>query len=162
MRSPVSRIIVRASVKKNPTTNMNPTTPTDSHEVLFYDGGCGLCHRVVKFVLKHDHLGYFHYAPMDGNYYIESFNEADRTRLAEKVVLLFPDGNMLLGTDAILHIFEKLDAPWPSFAPLVRLIPTALRDAAYNTVSHLRRKLFAPPPMVCPTMDPDEEKRFIL
>ena len=82
--------------------------------------------------------------------------------LIEKVVLLFPDGTMLLGTDAILHIFEKLDAPWPSFAPAMKLVPSVLRDAAYNTVSHLRKKMFAKPPMVCPTMDPEEEKRFIL
>ncbi len=142
---------------------MEPTTTkTDTHEVLFYDGGCGLCHRVVKFVLKHDHLGYFHFAPMDGTYYVERFSEAQRKELIEKVVLLFPDGTMLLGTDAILHIFEKLDAPWPSFAPAMKLVPSVLRDAAYNTVSHLRKKMFAKPPMVCPTMDPDEEKRFIL
>ncbi len=141
---------------------MEPATRTDTHEVLFYDGGCGLCHRVVKFVLKHDHLGYFHFAPMNGTYYIERFNEEERKELMEKVVLLFPDGKMLTGTDAILHIFEKLDAPWTIFAPAMKLVPRMLRDAAYNTVSHLRKKMFAKPPMVCPTMDPDEEKRFIL
>ena len=139
-----------------------PTIATDTHEVLFYDGGCGLCHRVVKFVLKHDKVGYFHFAPMDGTYYIERFNEDDRKRLAEKVVLLSPDGKMLLGTDAILHVFEKLDAPFPKFAPILHIVPAFLRDAVYNTVSHLRKKLFAKPPMVCPTMDPEEEKRFII
>jgi predicted DCC family thiol-disulfide oxidoreductase YuxK len=141
---------------------MEPTKKTDTHEVLFYDGGCGLCHRVVKFILSRDHAGYFHFAPMDGTYYIERFNDADRKELLEKVVLLFPDGKMLLGTDAILHIFGKLDAPWPTLAPLLRLVPVFIRDAMYDTVSHLRKKLFAPPPMVCPTMDPEEEKRFIL
>jgi predicted DCC family thiol-disulfide oxidoreductase YuxK len=141
---------------------MQPNTLSDTHEVLFYDGGCGLCHRVVKFVLAHDHAGYFHFAPMDGTYYTQRFNETDRARLAEKVVLLFPDGTMLLGTDAILHIFEKLDAPWSTIAPLLRIVPSFIRDAVYNTISHLRKKLFAKPPMVCPTMDPDEEKRFIL
>jgi predicted DCC family thiol-disulfide oxidoreductase YuxK len=136
--------------------------PTDSHEVLFYDGGCGLCHRVVKFVLRRDHAGYFHFAPMDGTYFRERFSQDDQRRLSEKVVLLFPDGKMLLGTDAILHIFEKLDAPWPHLAPILRAVPASIRNAIYDAISHLRRKLFAPPPMICPTMDPEEEKRFVL
>jgi predicted DCC family thiol-disulfide oxidoreductase YuxK len=137
-------------------------TETLTHEILFYDGGCGLCHRVVKFILKHDHREYFHFAPMDGTYYQTHFTEDERKALSEKVVLILTDGSLLLGTSAILHIFTKLDQPWPAFAPLLRIIPTPIRDGVYNAVAHIRKKLFAKPPMVCPTADPELEKRFIL
>ena len=36
-------------------------------ETIFYDGGCGLCHRFVRFVIKRDPDGtLFRYAPLEG------------------------------------------------------------------------------------------------
>ena len=37
-------------------------------EVLFYDGGCGLCHRAVRTVLASDRAGYLTgiTVPIDG------------------------------------------------------------------------------------------------
>src|SRR5262249_20173935 len=35
-------------------------------ETIFYDGGCGLCHRTVRFVLSEDASGCtFNFAPLD-------------------------------------------------------------------------------------------------
>ncbi len=136
--------------------------PTDPHEVLFYDGGCGLCHRVVSFVLHRDSAGYFHFAPMDGEYFMERFPKEEWAMLEKKIVLLSADGTRRYDTDAILHILEKLDAPWPKLAPLIRVIPVSFRDACYHGVSKIRKKLFAPPPSVCPMMEPSEAARFIL
>lgn len=133
-----------------------------TYEVLFYDGGCGLCHRIVKFILKRDPAGLFHFAPMDGTYYQQHFSESVRQKFSEKVVLILTDGRVLVGTTAILHIFTKLNQPWTLIAPALRLIPRAIRDGVYNFISHIRRKLFAKPPMVCPTADPELENRFIL
>jgi len=36
-------------------------------EILFYDGHCGLCHRSVQFVVRHDRDGTaFRFAPLQG------------------------------------------------------------------------------------------------
>lgn len=132
------------------------------YEILFYDGGCGLCHRIVKFILKRDPTGLFHFAPMDGKFYHEHFSQSVQEKLSEKVVLILTDGRVLVGTTAILHIFTKLNQPWPLIAPVLRMIPRTIRDGVYNSISHIRKKLFEKPPMVCPTADPELEKRFIL
>ncbi|HZH02738.1 MAG TPA: DCC1-like thiol-disulfide oxidoreductase family protein [Myxococcaceae bacterium] len=36
-------------------------------DILFYDGGCGLCHRAVRFVLARDPAGRFRFAPLGGS-----------------------------------------------------------------------------------------------
>ena len=38
-----------------------------SHELVFYDGRCGLCHHSVRFLLARDRDGaLFRYAPLFG------------------------------------------------------------------------------------------------
>jgi predicted DCC family thiol-disulfide oxidoreductase YuxK len=141
---------------------MDGTPTNDSHEVLFYDGGCGLCHRVVSFVLHRDREGVFHFAPMDGAYFQTHFPKSEWPTLEKKVVLLSPSGDRRYDTDAILHIMERLTPPWPTLARLARILPEGVRDACFHLVSRMRKRLFAPPPAVCPMMTPEEERRFVL
>ena len=39
-----------------------------ANPVLLYDGVCGLCNRLVQFVLKHDTDARFRFASLQSNY----------------------------------------------------------------------------------------------
>ena len=65
-----------------------------SGDLLFYDGGCGLCHRWVRFVLWADRGGVFRFAPLGGETFRSRVREDEREGLPDSLVLLTPDGSL--------------------------------------------------------------------
>src|ERR1700689_3400113 len=78
-------------------------------EYLFYDGHCGLCHRAVRFVLRHDRGGRaFRFAPLQGSTFRARVAEERRVGLPDSVVVLTRDAELLVRSAASLHIFRRL------------------------------------------------------
>ena len=76
-------------------------------ETLFYDGHCGLCHRSVQFVVRHDPDGTaFRFAPMQGQTFEAMVPAASREALPDSMVVLTVEGRLLLKSDAWLHIMR--------------------------------------------------------
>ena len=68
-----------------------------------------LCHRAVKFVLKHDRSGNaFRFAPLQGATYMSRVSAEQRASLPDSVVVLTEDGATLTRSDAFIHIFRRL------------------------------------------------------
>jgi predicted DCC family thiol-disulfide oxidoreductase YuxK len=117
-------------------------TPDRSVDLLFYDGGCGLCHRSVTFVLARDRDGAkFRYAPLNGSTFVQRFSEADRV--------------------ALIHIGERLGEPWRILARIASLVPRWLLDLGYDGVARIRRRLFTRPEGACPRLPPELRTRFL-
>ncbi|MGD9856799.1 MAG: thiol-disulfide oxidoreductase DCC family protein, partial [Planctomycetaceae bacterium] len=56
-----------AATEKQPTDRPNPPeSVTIEHPIVFFDGVCGLCSRVVDFVMARDPQGVFRFAPLQG------------------------------------------------------------------------------------------------
>jgi len=135
--------------------------PTSDPEILFYDGHCGLCHRAVKFVLKHDRSGNaFRFAPLQGETFQSSVPPERRAGLPDSVVVLTADGNLLTRSDAFLHIFQKLGGGWNTLSGILGVIPRSLRDAIYNTVARIRYRVFGTRDDLCPIVPADLRARF--
>ena len=66
--------------------------------LLLYDGVCALCNGVVQFLMKHDRLDRFRYAPLQSS--------LGREVLARFDIHSFPDGVILL-TDALTPGIES-------------------------------------------------------
>ena len=60
--------------------------------ILFYDGNCGLCHRVILFLLAEDCYGQARFAPMDGKMFIGAVRQEQRQRPPDSLVLMTADG----------------------------------------------------------------------
>jgi predicted DCC family thiol-disulfide oxidoreductase YuxK len=134
------------------------TAPT---EILFYDGHCGLCHRAVKFVLKHDRSGSaFRFAPLQGDTFRSRVSPEKRAGLPDSVVVLTADGNLLVRSNAFLHILRRLGGGWRTLAEVVGVIPRPLRDGAYNTVARIRYSVFGTRDDLCPIVPPALRARF--
>ena len=57
-------------------------------ELLFYDGHCGLCHRSVQFLLRHDPGGRaFRFAPLQGCTFEATIPPAQRAQLPDSMVI---------------------------------------------------------------------------
>jgi predicted DCC family thiol-disulfide oxidoreductase YuxK len=56
-------------------------------------------------------------------------------------LIVVADGRAYVRSDAALAVVARLNAPWPAL-DVLRFVPRALRDAAYDTVARNRYRWF--------------------
>ena len=129
--------------------------------ILFYDGGCGLCHGAVRFALKRDRAGVFRFAPLQGGTFLELVTEVDRAALPDSLVLREPDGRLLTRSAAVVALLQRLGGVWRAMSALLRIVPRPLRDFGYDLVAKTRHRLFKKPEGACPIVPKDLRERFL-
>lgn len=131
---------------------------------MLYDGVCGLCNRLVQFLLKHDSHDRFRFASLqseftsrlltrhgvdphdlDTVYVVKNYNEAGEALLAR--------------SDAILYMLTELGGVW-AFASTGRVLPKALRDAFYKIVARNRYRVFGKHES-CMLPEPQHRAKFL-
>ena len=131
-------------------------------DLLFYDGGCGLCHRTVLFTLRHDLDGSrFRYAPIGGRAFQEAFSAEQQALLPDSVIIRTADGRTLTRSGAAIHIGERLGGFWGGAARLISLVPRWLLDWGYDRIASVRKQIFATPKAACPMLPPELGGRFL-
>lgn len=129
-----------------------------SEETIFYDGECGLCHRSVRFVLAEDTAARFVYAPLSSEAFAPHRPRA--SELGDTMVLVRGDGTLASRSDAWIEILAALGGGWRVLGESFRVLPRKLRDAVYDQVARVRKRLFAKPEGACPLLTPDLARRF--
>jgi predicted DCC family thiol-disulfide oxidoreductase YuxK len=120
-------------------------------ETLFYDGHCGLCHRAVKFVLRHDREAVFRFAPLQGS----AFENTGQ----DSMVVQTPDGRVLLKSDAWIYILRRIG--WRVTAAACAAFPRAIRDWVYDRVAAVRFRIWGRREDLCPIIPPELRDRFL-
>ncbi len=130
-------------------------------ETLFYDGGCGLCHRFVRFLLAEDREGAaFRFAPLESAAFRAAVPELERGALPDSLVLRTTGGALLTRSAAVRHVGTRLGGLWRILAILAGVVPAGIRDAGYDLIARVRQRLFAPPPAACPIVTAELRARF--
>jgi predicted DCC family thiol-disulfide oxidoreductase YuxK len=130
-------------------------------ETLFYDGHCGLCHRLLRFVLSEDRGGAaFRFAPLGGEAFRSEVPEERRAALPDSVVVLRDDGALLVRSEAVRRVLTRLGGVWRLVGEMARIVPPPVLDAAYDVVARRRRRLFAPVADACPVLPEELRPRF--
>ena len=133
------------------------TAPT----TVFYDGACVLCHRFVRFLLAEDRTGSsFRYAPLQGETFRAAHPPDVRKEFPDSIVVAPPGGRVLVRSSATLSTLERLGGIWRALAVVARVVPAAARDAVYDAVAAVRKKVFAKPEDVCPIVPAHLARRF--
>jgi predicted DCC family thiol-disulfide oxidoreductase YuxK len=128
---------------------------------VFYDGGCGLCHRLVRFLLAEDRTGLsFRFAPLSGATFAAALTLEERARCPDSVVAQSGQGKDLVRSRAILHLLARLGGLWRATGALAKLVPTPLLDRLYDGVARVRYRLFARPVSACPIVPAHLSRRF--
>ncbi|HTQ87095.1 MAG TPA: DCC1-like thiol-disulfide oxidoreductase family protein [Candidatus Solibacter sp.] len=140
-------------------------TPTDTelrqHNIVFYDGECGLCQGFVRFLLALDAARRFYYSPLQGQLIVRALDGPKRASLPDSLVLLTPDGVVRTRSAAVLEAMERLGGFWRFCAILARVIPRALRDGIYNYIARRRREVFGGTHYHCPLVPAEMRDRFV-
>ena len=132
--------------------------------VLLYDGVCGLCNALVRFVMRRDPNARFCYASLQSDFArrVLAVYDKDPTDLDTLYVIAH------VGTErealhsksrAVVFIVGSLGGAWQAVGAL-RVVPRFVLDLAYDAVARLRYRLFGRHAS-CPLPSPAESKRFI-
>lgn len=118
----------------------------DSNPIVLYDGVCGLCNRLVQFLLKHDSHDRFRFASLQSEFAqrLMTRHGVDPHDLDTVYVVKDPDQpteSLLARSDAILYMLRELGGIW-CLAGIGRVLPRALRDAVYKIVARNRYRVF--------------------
>ena len=143
---------------------MSDPRPAGDAPLILYDGVCGLCNRLNRFVLARDPSGRFRFAalqsPLAGG--ILTRHGRDPRDLDTLYLVLGhgrPDERLLWKSDAVLWILRALGGPWRG-AGALRVVPRGLRDLGYDLVARTRYGLFGRYD-ACPLPDPRHRARFL-
>ena len=122
-----------------------PSSAGGAHLVL-YDGVCGLCDRLVQFLLEHDRRAVFSFAALQGptaKSVVARFggNPDDLTTFYVCANFRTPNARFLAKSDAALFVARELGWPWKALTA-ARVVPKVLRDALYDVVARTRYRVF--------------------
>jgi predicted DCC family thiol-disulfide oxidoreductase YuxK len=115
--------------------------------VLFFDGECGLCNRVVRRLLARDRRGTLLFAPLQGPT-AQAYLRTHGLPTHDLSSLVFaPDGPAgpglpLLRTDGVIAALRATGRN--GLAAALAVVPRGLRDVGYKLVARLRYAVFGP------------------
>jgi predicted DCC family thiol-disulfide oxidoreductase YuxK len=127
---------------------------------VFYDGTCGLCHRVVRFILAEDRPGVFELAPLASPAFVRLVPKDERPALPDSIVLRTRDGELLVRSRAAIEILMALGGLWRIAGTLASVVPHEVADRLYDAVAGNRARWFGPPDASCPLVPPALRGRF--
>ena len=127
--------------------------------IVLYDGTCGLCHRSVQWLLRHERDHELQFAPLQGE-------TAERLRAQHPQIprtlesmVLIEDGRTHVRSRAFLHVARHLRAPW-RWAYAVRWLPGFLLDLGYRVIAAIRYRVWGRAEL-CDVPSPEHRARFL-
>ena len=108
-------------------------------KIIFFDGVCNLCNRLVIFIIKRDRNHIFKFASLQSAKAAEmGIIKKDKTL---NTIIFLKENKLYQKSSAVLHICKQLPFPWPLLFGFI-IVPRFIRDSVYNFVADNRYKWF--------------------
>ena len=136
-----------------------------ANPIILYDGVCGLCNRLVQFLLKHDREGRLRFASLQSDFAAKvlgrhGIDPKDLDTVHVVVNYDQPDERVLQRSDAILRAGRELGGFYGASSSIARVVPRGLRDIVYKLVATNRYRVFGKYD-TCMLPDPGQRSRFL-
>lgn len=135
--------------------------PQTAQTIVFFDGVCGLCNRLIDFLLRVDTRGRLRFAPLQGKTASEHLKGLVPESVVQDVqsLVVVRRGRAYLRSEAVLALLASLGWPW-SLGLLVRAVPLKTRDEIYRFMARHRYAWFGKSD-TCRVPSPEERSRFL-
>lgn len=113
--------------------------------MLLFDGECGLCNALVRFLLRRDRRARLRFASLQGDYGQAALRRLGLPTTDFDSLVYLPwgeEGPGLLRTDGALGALAELGGGWAWWAGWLRKVPERPRDFVYRGVARTRYALF--------------------
>jgi len=124
---------------------------TTEGPVLFFDGACGLCNRIVRGLLRLDRRGRLHFAPLQGataQHYLRTHGLPTEDF---DTIIYVPEWSRrdrpehLIRTNGIIAALRVIGGGVArTVAAFIAVFPPSWRDAGYRMIGHWRYRIFGP------------------
>ena len=121
--------------------------PDSANPILLYDGVCGLCNRLVQFILKRDAQAHFRFAWLQGEFAADLLRRHHLNANNLDTLYLVEDQGrsgerLAVRSDAVIKVLRQLGGPWMLAAAGLKIIPRWLRDWGYKVIARNRYRIF--------------------
>lgn len=123
----------------NKNFTMLKVTPEDPKVILFYDGECGLCNRVVQWILKYEKSPTLFFASLNTDFSKSLFAGENIDLEKTNTLFLIENGNLYSESDAALKIIGYLKWYWQGLR-IAYCIPKVIRDKCYRFIAQNRKR----------------------
>jgi predicted DCC family thiol-disulfide oxidoreductase YuxK len=142
-----------------------PASDSVPHPILLYDGVCGLCNRLVQFVLRRDRDAVFKFASLQSPLAARilarhAVNPADLDTVYVVVNHDQTDESLLARSDAVRHVLGQLGGFWRFTARVLAWLPRPFCDRGYRVIARNRYRIFGRYDS-CPLPSEDVRGRFL-
>ena len=136
----------------------------DRKHLILYDGVCGLCNGMVRFILPRDRRERFRFAPLQGETARRVLRKFDRTPEDLDTFYVIADfegdaARMFERDRASIFVLGSLGFPW-FLAAAFRILPGFVRRWGYNYIARRRYRWFGKFE-TCPLPAPEHRHRFL-
>jgi len=135
------------------------------HPILLYDGVCGLCNRLVQFILRRDRNAIFQFTSLQSPFAARilarhGLNPADLDTVHVVVNHERADESLLSRSDAVRYVLRELGVFWRFAGSLLSCLPRPVCDWGYRVVARNRYRIFGRYD-VCPLPSETVRRRFL-
>jgi predicted DCC family thiol-disulfide oxidoreductase YuxK len=138
---------------------------SDPNPIILYDGVCGLCNRLVQFLLNRDLHDRFRFASLQSEFAAEILRRhgASPDDLDTMYVVLnydLPGEQIVSRSDAAVVAFRELGGGWAALGTLLQALPAWLRNWGYSVVARNRYRIFGKYDS-CPIPSEKDRRKFL-
>ena len=129
--------------------NSKNSSPFPNGPILFFDGGCALCHRAVRRLLRWERPGHreLRFAPLDGTTAM-TLRLKGQLPESQEAVALWHNAKATQGEAAITKALMVIGRP--SLGKAFKVLPRFVRQGIYQMTARNRHKWFGRVPNGCP------------
>jgi predicted DCC family thiol-disulfide oxidoreductase YuxK len=109
--------------------------------IVLFDGECKFCNGSVNFIIEHDKVGYFKFAPNQSEIAQEIFRKYNVDKANIDSLVLIENEKVYLYSTGALRIARKLNGLWSIFYGFI-IVPSVIRDFVYKQFAKVRIRLF--------------------
>jgi predicted DCC family thiol-disulfide oxidoreductase YuxK len=136
-----------------------------SNPIVLYDGVCGLCNRLVQFVLKNDRNGVFRFASLQSKLAEQILvRHRLRSESLETVYVVLDYGlaeeRLLSRLQAVVYVLQQMSRPLVYVSVILRVLPAPIQKFLYGLIARNRYRVFGRHE-TCPLPDSATRSKFL-
>jgi len=129
--------------------------------IVYFDGVCGLCNRLVDFILPRDRRKRILFSPLQSERGEAIRRRAGLSPAADLDTVVVEEGERIYVRSAgVLRVLRRLGPPWSLLYYAGIALPRPVRDALYRFVARRRYRWFGKR-SECRAPTPAERARFV-
>jgi predicted DCC family thiol-disulfide oxidoreductase YuxK len=136
-----------------------------SNPIVLYDGVCGLCNRLVRFVLKIDRNDVFRFASLQSKLAEQILvRHRLRSESLETVYVVLDYGlaeeRLLSRLQAVVYVLQQMSRPLVYVSVILRVLPAPIQKFLYGLIARNRYRVFGRYE-TCPLPDSATRSKFL-